>query len=63
MRMEFIIAVAVIAAGVIVYLTWRVTDEGTTLNTNASQVTAPENAPTTHPPAAAPENTQPSQQK
>ena len=63
MRMEFMIAVAVIVAGGLVYLTWRVTDDGTTLNTNAPQVTAPENAPTTHPPAAAPENTQPSQQK
>ena len=58
MRMEFMIAVAVIASGLIVYFTWRVTEDGTTLNTNAPQVTARENAPATNPPAAAPGNTQ-----
>jgi len=59
MKMEFLIAVAVIAAGLLVYLTWRVTDVGTNLNTNASQVTAPQSTQTTNPP----ENAQPSQQK
>jgi len=59
MKMEFIIAAAVIASGLILYLTWRAVDEGPTFDTNAPQLTAPENAPTTKPP----ENTQPSQQK
>jgi hypothetical protein len=63
MKMEFLIAMAVLAAGLLVYITWRAIDDGTTLNANAPQMTAPENAPTTNPPAAASENTQPSQQK
>ena len=61
MKMEFLIAVAVLAAGLLVYVTWRAIDHDTTLNANAPQVTAPENASTTNPPAAASENTQPSQ--
>jgi len=61
-HIDFIIAVAVIAAGLIVYIAWRGADDDKTLNTNSSQITAPENAPTTNQPAAAPENTQPSQQ-
>jgi len=63
MRKDILIAVAVIAAGLIVYLTWRHPGDDTILNTNAPQVTAPENAPTTNSPAATPENAQPSQQK
>jgi hypothetical protein len=62
MNKEIIIGVAVIAVGLIVYLMWRPGDDAI-LNTNAPQVTAPENASTTNPPAAASENTQPSQQK
>jgi hypothetical protein len=62
MNKEIIIGVAVIAVGLIVYLMWRPGDDAI-LNTNAPQLTAPENAPTTKPPGAVPENTQPSQQK
>ena len=58
MRKDFMIAVAVIAAGLIAYLTWRATDDGAILNTDAPQVTAPENAAATNPPAAASGNTQ-----
>lgn len=59
---EMIIGVAVIAVGLIVYLMWRPSDEAI-VNTNAPHLTAPENASTTKPPAAASENAQPSQQK
>jgi hypothetical protein len=62
-RKDIIIGVAVIAVGLIVYIAWRGADDDKTLNTNAPQVTAPENAPTTNSPAATLENTQPSQQK
>ena len=59
---DFIIVVAVITAGLVVYIAWRGVDDDTALNTDSSQVTAPENAPITNQPAAAPENIQPSQQ-
>ena len=59
MRKDIVIAVAALAVIVIGYLAWRGTDDGTPLDTNAPQVTAPQNAPTTKPPAAAPEKAQP----
>jgi len=61
MRKDVIIAVALIAAGLIVYLTWRHPGDDTT-NADVPQVTAPENAPAANPLPAAPEKIQPSQQ-